>query len=341
MQPPSRNLPMQLVCPAGNLPALQAAVDAGANAVYAGFRDQTNARAFPGLNFTDEELRAGIRYAHAKGAKVYLALNTYPDSVRLAAWHAAVDKAAELGADAIIAAEMAVLDYAARTHPAMARHLSVQGSATTEPALRYAFERFGISRAVLPRVLSIQQVERLCERAPVAIEVFAFGSLCIMVEGRCQLSSYVTGASPNRHGVCSPAKFVRWDEFDDGSRTARLNNVLIDRFQPAEPAGYPTVCKGRFEVGGETFHALEEPTSLNTLELLPRLAKAGVCALKIEGRQRGVAYVGAVTRTWRAALDRYRHHPDGWTAQPDWQRALSAHAEGHQTTLGPYHRAWH
>jgi putative protease len=332
---------MQLVCPAGNLPALQAAVDAGANAVYAGFRDQTNARAFPGLNFSDEELRCGIRYAHAKGAKVYLALNTYPDSVRLAQWHAAVDKAAEFGCDAIIAAEMGVLDYAARTHPDLARHLSVQGSATTEPALRYAFERFGIARAVLPRVLSIQQVERLCERSPVAIEVFAFGSLCIMVEGRCQLSSYVTGASPNRHGVCSPAKFVRWDEFDDGTRTARLNNVLIDRFQPEEPAGYPTVCKGRFEVGGETFHALEEPTSLNTLELLPRLAQAGVVALKIEGRQRGVAYVSSVTRTWRAALDRYQANPESWALQPDWQRTLSGHAEGHQTTLGPYHRAWH
>ena len=75
---------MQLVCPAGNLPALQAAVDAGADAVYAGFRDQTNARAFPGLNFDDAELRAGIGYAHAQGRKVYLALNTYPDSARLA-----------------------------------------------------------------------------------------------------------------------------------------------------------------------------------------------------------------------------------------------------------------
>ncbi|MBP9697246.1 MAG: U32 family peptidase, partial [Thermomonas sp.] len=122
---------MQLVCPAGNLPALQAAVDAGANAVYAGFRDQTNARAFPGLNFSDDELRAGVRYAHAKGAKVYLALNTYPDSARLKDWHAAVDKAAAIGCDAIIAAEMAVLDYAARTHPGLPRHLSVQGSATT------------------------------------------------------------------------------------------------------------------------------------------------------------------------------------------------------------------
>ena len=332
---------MQLVCPAGNLPALRAAIDAGADAVDVGFRDQTNARAFPGLNFDESELRLGIAYAHSHGRKVYLALNTYPDSQRLPDWFAAVDRAAALRCDAIICAEMAVLDYAMRAHPALPRHLSVQGSATTVPALRYMHERFGISRAVLPRVLSLQQVERVCLRSPVPVEVFAFGSLCIMVEGRCQLSSYVTGASPNRHGVCSPARFVRWDEHDDGRRSVRLNGLLIDRFEPSEPAGYPTVCKGRFDVGGETFHALEEPTSLNTLELLPRLQQAGVAALKIEGRQRGLAYVGAVTRTWRAAIDRLQAAPTGWTADPAWQDTLAAHAEGHQTTLGPYHRAWH
>lgn len=332
---------MQLVCPAGNLPALMAAIDNGADAVYAGFQDQTNARAFPGLNFTDAELRSAIAFAHARKAKVFLALNTFPDSARLALWFDAVDRAAALGCDAIIAAEVGVLDYAARTYPGLPRHLSVQGSATTEPALRYAFERFGISRAVLPRVLSIQQVERLCQRSPVPLEVFAFGSLCIMVEGRCQLSSYVTGASPNRHGVCSPAKFVRWHEHVDGTRSVRLNDVLIDRFKSTEPAGYPTVCKGRFEVAGNVFHALEEPTSLNTLELLPRLARAGVVALKIEGRQRGVAYVGSVARVWRTAIDRYRQSPEAWSLEPGWQKSLSAHAEGHQTTLGPYHRAWH
>jgi putative protease len=332
---------MELVCPAGNLPALKTAIDAGADAVYAGFRDQTNARAFPGLNFDEAELREGIAYAHARGRRVYLALNTYPDSARLATWHAAVDRAAQAGCDAIIAAEPAVLDYAARTHPQLARHLSVQGSATTAPALSWMHERFGISRAVLPRVLSIQQVERLCERSPVPLEVLAFGSLCIMVEGRCQLSSYVTGASPNRHGVCSPAKFVRWEEEPDGGRTVRLNGVLIDRFADGEPAGYPTVCKGRFDVGGEVFHALEEPTSLNTLELLPRLARAGVAALKIEGRQRGAAYVRTVASTWRAAIDRLARDGGDWAAQPAWQQALAAHAEGHQTTLGPYHRAWH
>jgi O2-independent ubiquinone biosynthesis protein UbiU len=331
---------MQLVCPAGNLPALRTAVDAGADAVYVGFRDQTNARAFPGLNFDEEELRQGIAYAHARGRKVYVALNTYPDSARLSHWQRAVDQAAGLGMDAIIAAEMAVLHYASTRHPDLPRHLSVQGSATTAAALRYAHQRFGISRAVLPRVLSIQQVERLCTVSPVPLEVFAFGSLCIMVEGRCQLSSYVTGASPNRHGVCSPASFVRWEEGEAG-RSVRLNGVLIDRFAPAEPAGYPTVCKGRYDVGGEVFHALEEPTSLNTLELLPRLAQAGVAALKIEGRQRGAAYVGSVTRVWREAIDQQRRAPQGWQARPQWQDTLASHAEGRQTTLGPYHRAWH
>lgn len=332
---------MELVSPAGNLPALRAAVAAGADAIYLGFRDQTNARAFPGLNFEGDELRLGLEHAHRHGRRVFLALNTYPDARRLPEWLAAVDRAAELGFDAIIAAEAAVLDHAARHHPRLPRHLSVQGSATSAPALRYARERFGISRAVLPRVLSLQQVERLCAAAPVPIEVFGFGSLCIMVEGRCQLSSYVTGASPNRHGVCSPARFVEWREHDDGERSFRLNGVLVDRFAQDEPAGYPTVCKGRYQVLGEVFHALEEPTSLNTLALLPKLAAAGVAAIKIEGRQRGVAYVDAVVRTWREAIDRHRADPAGWAARPAWQAALAAQSEGRQTTLGPYHRAWH
>ena len=332
---------MQLVCPAGNLPALMAAIDNGADAVYVGFRDQTNARAFPGLNFSDDDLRRGIAYAQQHRRKVYLALNTYPESARMSEWHSAVDRAADIGASAIIAADMAVLDYAARRHPDLPRHLSVQGSATTQAALRYYHERFGIARAVLPRVLSLQQVERLCAATPVPLEVFAFGSLCIMVEGRCQLSSYVTGASPNRHGVCSPARFVKWEEQGDGSRTVRLNGVLMDRYAAGEAAGYPTVCKGRFDVGGEVFHALEEPTSLNTLALLPQLASAGVVALKIEGRQRGAAYVASVARVWRRAIDEHKAAAQDWSLRPEWQKELSAHAEGHQTTLGPYHRSWH
>ncbi len=331
---------MRLVCPAGSPPAFKAAIDAGADAVYLGFRDETNARAFPGLNFGEQDIASAVAYAHARGSEVYVALNTYPTPTRVAHWRGAVDRAARLGVDAIIAADPDVLDYAAGTHPTLARHLSVQGSATTHVALRWYRERFGIARAVLPRVLSVEQVERVCAAQVVPIEVFAFGSLCIMVEGRCQLSSFVTGASPNRHGVCSPARAVRWEEHADGSRSVRLSGVLIDQFKPDEPAGYPTVCKGRYAVADALFHALEEPTSLNTLELLPRLKAAGVCALKIEGRQRGAAYVGAVTRIWRQALDALAAAPEQFAVKSGWQSALAAHAEGRQTTLGAYHRGW-
>src|SRR5699024_10933248 len=193
----SSAMSMKLVCPAGSLPAFTEAVNNGADAVFLGFRDATNARAFPGLNFSDRDIEKAIAHAHSRGCEVYAALNTYPTSDKLAQWYSAVDRAADLGVDALIIAEMAVLDHAARHHPGIRRHLSVQGSATTPAALAFYHERFGIARAVLPRVLAIQQVERLAERSPVELEVFAFGSLCIMVEGRCQLSSYVTGRSPN------------------------------------------------------------------------------------------------------------------------------------------------
>ncbi len=331
---------MELVCPAGSPAALAAALENGADAVYLGLRNPTNARAFPGLNFTPEALRDAVIAAHRRGRKIYLALNTYPTPEGMALWKSSIDAAVEAGVDALIMAEMSLLDYAIRHHPDTPRHLSVQGSATTPAALRFFHEQFGISRAVLPRVLSLAQVERVCEKSPVGIEVFAFGSLCIMVEGRCQLSSFVTGKSPNCHGVCSPAEHVHWQELPGGRREVRLGEVLIDEFEAGEPASYPTVCKGRYRAGDALFYALEEPTSLNTLSLLPRLAQAGVVALKIEGRQRGPAYVAKVTNVWREALDSLGLQPQ-FEVRPEWQEALAHVAEGHQTTLGPYHRSWH
>ena len=174
---------------------------------------------------------------------------------------------------------------------------------------------------------------------PVEIEVFGFGSLCVMAEGRCQLSSYATGESPNTHGVCSPAKAVRWQRTPEGLE-ARLNDVLIDRYGDDEQAGYPTLCKGRFDVGGETYYAIEEPTSLNTLEILPRLVAAGARAVKIEGRQRSPAYVAEVTRVWRAAIDGCTGPQARYAVKPAWMGALDKLAEGQQHTLGAYHRPW-
>lgn len=339
--PPQKSV--ELVCPAGALPALKAAVDNGADCVYAGFRDDTNARNFTGLNFDDNSLKEGIRYAHQKGAKVLIALNTYPQTENWARWTAAVDKAAAFGVDAIILADPGLMDYAHRTHPNLRLHLSVQGSATNYEAINFYHQRFGIQRAVLPRVLSLAQVKQVIERTPVEIEVFGFGGLCVMVEGRCALSAYATGTSPNCNGACSPGKAVRWEETPQGLET-RLNGILMDRYAPGERTGYPTICKGRFEVSDgeteETYYAIEEPASLNTLELLPEILGAGVRAIKIEGRQRSPAYVAQVTRVWREAIDSCLKDPGTFKPRPEWMAELNKVSEGQSSTLGAYNRPW-
>ena len=115
---------------------------------------------------------------------------------------------------------------------------------------------------------------------------------------------------------------------------------MIDRFAKDENAGYPTLCKGRFNVDDRLYHAIEEPTSLNTLELLPALKEIGIAALKIEGRQRSPAYTRQVTQVWRQAIDSVRRNAQGFAVQPQWQRALSQLSEGAQTTLGAYERTW-
>ncbi|WP_297906909.1 peptidase U32 family protein [Thiomonas sp.] len=339
MQQPNGRRKPELVCPAGSLRALQLAVDAGADAVYLGLRNQTNARAFAGLNFDEAQLREGVRYAHARKAKVLMALNTFAAAEDPQPWFEAVERAAGLGADALIVADCAVLSYAHRHHPELRLHLSVQASATSYAAIEYYRVRYGIQRAVLPRVLTLSQVAHVARNTSAEVEVFGFGSLCVMVEGRCALSSYATGCSPNNAGVCSPAAAVRWAERDDGSVDARLGGVLIDSYAPGEARGYPTLCKGRFEVDGRRGYTLEEPTSLNTLELLPQLIEHGIAAIKIEGRQRSAQYVAEVTRVWREAIDaaatdsRYAVR-DAWTAQ------LARWAEGQQHTLGAYDRPW-
>ncbi len=330
---------MDLVCPAGSLPALKAAIDHGADWVYLGLKDATNARNFAGLNFDRAALAEGLAYAHGRRKKVLLALNTYPQAASWGRWTAAVDLAAELGVDAIIVADLGLMDYAHRTHPGLQRHLSVQGSATSHEAINFYAERFGVRRTVLPRVLSLAQIEQVVKNTPVEIEVFGFGGLCVMVEGRCMLSAWACGDSPNTFGACSPGRAVRWEETPKGLES-RLNGVLIDRYAPGERTAYPTLCKGRFEVEGETYYAIEEPSSLNTIEMLPEFLRIGVKAVKIEGRQRSPAYVAQVTAIWRQAIDAALAERERFAPRREWVAGLDRHAEGSQHTLGAFSRPW-
>ena len=251
---------MELLCPAGNLPALKAAIENGADAVYIGLKDDTNARHFAGLNFTEKKLQEAVNFVHQHRRKLHIAINTFAHPDGYARWQRAVDMAAQLGADALILADLAMLEYAAERYPHIDRHDSVHA-------------------------------------------------------------------------------FVRWQQTPQGLES-RLNDVLIDRYQDGENAGYPTLCKGRYLVDGERYHALEEPTSLNTLELLPELLAANIASVKIEGRQRSPAYVSQVAKVWRQAIDRCMADPQNYAPQAAWMETLGAMSEGTQTTLGAYHRKW-
>lgn len=324
---------MEIVCPAGTPAALRAAVKAGAHTVYCGFNDETNARNFPGLNFDRSEMRDGVAFAHSHGAKVLVAVNTFPRAGSQPVWHRAVDDAENAGADAVILADPGLLDYAARTHPGLRLHLSVQAAAANADIINYYVRTFGVKRVVLPRVLSVPEIAAINAETEAETEVFVFGGLCVMAEGRCSLSSYATGLSPNMNGVCSPASHVEYHN-DNGALDAKLGGYTIHRAAKDEPAPYPTLCKGCFSAGGQTGHLFEDPASLNAEQLIPQLHKAGVTALKIEGRQRSKSYVAQVVRNFRAAVDALE------AGQPLPQGMLARLSEGQAMTTGAYKKTW-
>lgn len=326
---------IELVCPAGSPAMLRAAIEAGADSVYCGLRDETNARNFPGLNFSPAELADATVWAHARGAKVLVAINTFARAGATDAWIAAVDTAVAAGADAIIAADLAVLAHAHDAHPGTRLHLSVQAAANSADAIAFYAEAYGVKRVVLPRVLSAPEIAGLVRETSVEVEAFVFGGLCVMAEGRCALSSYATGRSPNLSGVCSPPEAVTFDR-SGGMLTPRLAGLAIDRLGPGEAAGYPTLCKGRFEADGSTGYLFEDPVSLNAMGLLKALATAGVRAVKIEGRQRGKAYVARVAAAFRAAIDALDRGEDTLP----YERLLSDLAEGGRETAGAYQKKW-
>jgi len=324
---------MELICPAGTPAAFEAAVDAGADAVYCGFRDATNARNFPGLNFSYDELRKAVDYAHRQHVHVLVAVNTFPQAGHPELWHRAVDEACNAGADALILADIGLISYAAQKYPSQRLHVSVQAAASNPDAIRFYQESFGVRRVVLPRVLSVPEIKAITAATTCETEVFVFGGLCVMAEGRCSLSSYATGKSPNMNGVCSPAGHVSYQQ--EGDRmVSRLGAFTINEFSPDEPAAYPTLCKGRFVTGKGEGYIFEDPVSLDAASLLSGLKDAGVTALKIEGRQRGRAYIADVVRYFRSALE------DLKAGRPVSAEQLTALSEGQSNTTGAYRKTW-
>ncbi len=296
---------IEINSPAGTLEALEAAVEAGADAVYFGFRSASNLRNIPDINLSIEEAREGVRFAHRAGVRAYVTVDTYPTDDLLPMCLAAVDDAAEIGADAIVAADLAVLDHAAQEHPDLEIRLSCQAGAADASSIAFFRDRFGIRAVVLPHVLTLEEITEIRKSTDVELEVFGFGSLCANYEGRCYLSLCITGASANNTGACAPVEMIELEEGPSGGTIVRLAGTVIDIQKPGAARSFPTPCKGLYRNGvtGRLCRSFQEPASLNAMPLLRELAEAGVNAIRIEGLQRSAMYVRDVTAAWRRTID--------------------------------------
>ena len=229
---------------------------------------------FPATPFQPQELREGVRFAHERGARVLVAVNTFARAGVFEPRRRPSPTRRRPRPTRVILADIAVLDYCAAKHPNLRIHLSVQAAAATPEAIGFYAETFGVKRVVLPRVLSVEEIAALNQAIKIETEVFVFGGLCPMAEGRCALSSYATGPLA-QHVRCLLAARSKWPiPRTRAARRRRSAALPSNRFQPSEPAGYPTLCKGRFVACADTSYLFEDPTSLNAAGLIASLKAA-------------------------------------------------------------------
>ncbi|MFQ5456000.1 MAG: peptidase U32 family protein [Nitrospirota bacterium] len=295
---------IELCSPAGSLLSLKAAIDNGADAVYIGLNNNTNLRNFPGLNITGKELEEGITYTHDRDKKVYLTINSYPQYRQLEECYRAIDTANISGVDALIVSDIAVLEYAQNRYSSLPIHLSVQTGLTNNHAIKFFRKHFNIKRVILPRVFNLEEISQLRNETDIELEIFAIGLLCINCEGKCFLSSFLTGESINTYGACSHPKFVNFISEEDGLRVTS-NGITLNLYKEDERAAYPTPCKGRYfnQYTKKYDYVFQRPESLNIIDILPQIISIGINALKIEGRQRSHSYVAKTTRLLRDAIE--------------------------------------
>ncbi len=265
----------ELLAPAGSLEKLQVAVLYGADAVYlGGKRHSLRARA---ANFTEEELRRGVAYAHEHGVKVYAALNIFARNQDLDELAADLRFLAVAGVDACIVSDPGVIRLARQHAPAMPLHLSTQANVTNWEQARFWQEQ-GLTRLNLARELGLEDIAAIRARVGCQLEVFVHGALCISYSGRCLLSTYLTGRDANQGDCAQPCRY---------------SYALVEEKRPGQY--FPVEEDGR---GTYIFNSRD----LCLLRHLPALVQAGVDSLKIEGRMRSVGYVGAVVHLYRQAL---------------------------------------
>ena len=265
---------VELLAPAGSREALVAAVENGANAIYlAG--NAFGARAYAS-NFDREALREAIHFAHLRHVAIHVTVNTIVADEEMGPLRDYLRFLYEAGADAVLVQDLGVARVAHETVPDLPLHASTQMSVSSLEGVR-ALAELGFTRVVLARELSLKEIRHICAHAPVEIETFMHGALCVCYSGQCLMSSMIGGRSGNRGRCAQPC---------------RLPYTLVDE-------------KGQDVLGDKAGSYLLSPRDLSTIDVIPDLIEAGVSSLKIEGRMKRPEYVATVVRTYREAIDTY------------------------------------
>lgn len=285
----------ELLMPAGDLEKLQTAVRFGADAVYVGagqfsLRPEHN-------SFTLADLEEGVRFAHERGVKVYVALNQFPYEEDLQPMLSYFQEAAQLGIDAVIVSDPGLLSLIKQCSTSVKIHLSTQASTMNSAAVRF-WHNQGVTRIVLAREVSLDQVLKIKEAVPqMEYELFIHGAMCMAYSGRCMLSQYLTGRSANK-GLC--AHPCRW-EYTVSEATRP------DTFTVEEDAR-----------GAYVFNSKD----LCLIEKIPELVDAGITSFKVEGRMKSAYYVALAAKIYREAIDTYCADPARYSFRPLWRDEL-------------------
>lgn len=301
----------ELLIPASSLEVLKTAVIFGADAVYIGgeaFGLRAKAK-----NFSMEDMREGITFAHQHGVKVYVTANILAHNSDLAGVRTYFEELKEIGPDALIIADPAVFEIAKEVCPEIERHISTQANNTNYGTYNFWW-KLGAKRVVSARELSIEEIKEIRENIPeeMEIESFIHGAMCISYSGRCLLSNYFTGRDANQ-GACT--------------HPCRWKYAVMEETRPGE---YMPVYEN--ERGTFIFNSKD----LCMIEHIPELIDAGIDSLKIEGRMKTALYVATVARTYRKAIDDYLEDPEKYKANMPWYLDQISNCTYRQFTTGFY-----
>lgn len=303
----------ELLAPAGNFEKLQAAVLYGADAVYLSGR-MFGMRAAAD-NFSIDELRLAVDYAHEHHVRVYLTVNVMPREHEYPLLREYFSELKSISIDALIIADLGVLALAKEMLPHVAIHISTQANVVSAETCR-AYKALGASRIVLARELTMEEIKRIRDAVPdVELEAFIHGSMCISYSGRCLLSNFFTGRDANR-GMCTQP--CRWNY------SLRGHYELIEEKRPDMPISIE-------EVHGEAFFMSSRDTCM--IEHVPALMESGIDSFKIEGRMKSAYYAAVVTNTYRMAMDAYA--AGNYVYDPAWERELDS------VSHRPYHTGYY